>query len=144
MTWPLDLNAWAERIESANVAGVKSVGLGADLQRAAQSAYALPAVFVLPSDETVAMLSRDSVPRARRAITCRVGIVIGLLHYGDRAGGKANDALQPIRKGIADALHAWKIDAFTTAAMFAGGSAANITDTAQWWIDTYEVTIHDQ
>lgn len=97
----------AEVPELLDVAGAAELSALVQAQALPQR---MPAAFVLP-------LGEDAEPNSigtgalRQRVTERVGIVILARHAGDSRGGKAVDAVVPLRGAVRDALVGWQPDA---------------------------------
>jgi len=137
MSAPLDLKHWVDRLNDQTTL-LKSVGLAGDMTRAKDLVRALPAAWVTPGPEAVS--ATDASAQAYYRVRTGVDVVLALRHYGDTSGGKAVDALRPVRAEIAAALIGWRPPDGLVQVIPRGGRPLRIEKNAMWWLDRFETS----
>ena len=137
----MDLSAIEARLK-AQLTGVKSVGVAADLFAAATGVVPTPAAFVLPladSGVDMGMLSATG-----EKIVQMFGVVHCINNRRDGKGGASLDDLKTLRLALRAALVGWVPDASNGEAVtFSSGRLLNLDgDGRLWWQDEFELTTY--
>lgn len=128
----LDLQAWADRISTAEVKAELAVSVDA-----AQQVRTLPSMVVVPGRDSVKTQPMSQGAGAQHQVACEVMVVTAVRRGNQVLGKDARDQLKAIREPMLRQLINWLPEGADIEVYWQGGRLAALNSNALFWVDVF-------